>query len=298
MRLQRGASLPRIAGRSVLRSPRPAAAEETIESFRSDITVAQDGTLHVAETIQVHAEGDKIKHGIYRDFPLTFEDADGAVHEVGFKLSPSRATDSRSRISPQNQGEFVRIYAGEESVFLEPRPKLHLCLHLRDRPPDPLVRGPRGALLERDRQRLGLPDRKRVGPRDAPGQRARRCAGPPIPAATARAAPIGAAPSPTACSRSRRRGRSRPARASPSSRRFRPARRSAERRRQGALLPARLPQLDHRRRRPRAGAWILLALPGMPSAATRRPGRSSRSSMRRTACRRRSPAISATGASA
>ncbi len=98
----------------------PAVAEETIERFQSDITVAKDGTLHVAETIRVHAEGDKIKRGIYRDFPITFEDANGKVHEVGFKLlSVTRDGEPEPHFT-QTQGEFIRIYAGEESVFLEP----------------------------------------------------------------------------------------------------------------------------------------------------------------------------------
>ncbi len=97
----------------------PAAAEETIESFRSDITVARDGTLHVAETIKVRAEGDQIKRGIYRDFPLTFEDADGKVHEVGFKLLSVTRDGKPEPHFTQSQGEYIRIYAGEESVFLE-----------------------------------------------------------------------------------------------------------------------------------------------------------------------------------
>jgi len=98
----------------------PAAAEEVIEQYRSDITVARDGTLHVAETIKVRAEGDKIKRGIYRDFPLTFEDADGKVHEVGFKLLSVTRDGKPEPHFTQSQGEYVRIYAGEESVFLEP----------------------------------------------------------------------------------------------------------------------------------------------------------------------------------
>lgn len=98
----------------------PVAAEETIEQFRSDITVARNGTLHVAETIRVRAEGDKIKRGIYRDFPLTFEDADGKVHEVGFKLLSVTRDGTPEPHFTQSQGEYIRIYAGEESVFLKP----------------------------------------------------------------------------------------------------------------------------------------------------------------------------------
>jgi hypothetical protein len=44
-------------------------AEEIIHSFHSDITINEDGSLDVTETVEVTAEGDKIEHGIYRDFP-------------------------------------------------------------------------------------------------------------------------------------------------------------------------------------------------------------------------------------
>ena len=72
----------------------PAAfAAEVIHSFYSTVRVAKDGELTVTEAIRVEAEGREIRHGIYRDFPLTFKDADGKVREVRhlpntFHLSP------------------------------------------------------------------------------------------------------------------------------------------------------------------------------------------------------------------
>ncbi len=98
----------------------PAAAEETIDLFRSNVTVQRDGTLLVTEAIQVNAEGQKIRHGIYRDFPLTFEDADGAIHEVGFKLVSVARDGKPEPHFTEKQGEYIRIYAGEKDVFLEP----------------------------------------------------------------------------------------------------------------------------------------------------------------------------------
>ncbi|HKS95026.1 MAG TPA: DUF2207 domain-containing protein, partial [Terriglobia bacterium] len=61
-------------------------AAEVIHSFDSSVRVAKDGELTVTEAIRVQAEGREIRHGIYRDFPLTFKDADGKVREVDFKL--------------------------------------------------------------------------------------------------------------------------------------------------------------------------------------------------------------------
>ncbi len=61
------------------------AAAETIQSFDARITVAQDGTLSVAETI-VYDFGSDQKHGIFRDIPLASPNGPGlnvAVTGVG-----------------------------------------------------------------------------------------------------------------------------------------------------------------------------------------------------------------------
>jgi hypothetical protein len=47
----------------------PASAEEKITSYVSDAAIQADSSLQVTETIDVHSEGDRISHGIYRDFP-------------------------------------------------------------------------------------------------------------------------------------------------------------------------------------------------------------------------------------
>ena len=46
-------------------------ANEYIELFKSDITVNQDGSLLITETLRVHHEGKEIKRGIYRDLSTT-----------------------------------------------------------------------------------------------------------------------------------------------------------------------------------------------------------------------------------
>ena len=58
-------------------SPAPGQGERIISYF-SDIQVAADTSLHVTETIRVEAEGQEIRHGIYRDFPTRY-DRDGRV---------------------------------------------------------------------------------------------------------------------------------------------------------------------------------------------------------------------------
>jgi hypothetical protein len=63
-----------------------ASADERITNYDSKIEVARNGALTVTETISVIAEGDRIRHGIYRDFPTTYTDKFGRRVHVGFDV--------------------------------------------------------------------------------------------------------------------------------------------------------------------------------------------------------------------
>ncbi|HSG95217.1 MAG TPA: DUF2207 domain-containing protein, partial [Afifellaceae bacterium] len=95
-------------------------AAEIIERFDSAIDVAPNGTLTVTETIRVRAEGHEIKRGIYRDFPLTFLDDQDRRRQVTFKLLEVTRDGEAEPHFTRRGGDGVRIYAGEESTFLQP----------------------------------------------------------------------------------------------------------------------------------------------------------------------------------
>jgi uncharacterized membrane protein YgcG len=89
----------------------PALANERIILFISDADVERNGDLLVTETIRVNAEGDQIKHGIFRDFPTNYTRPDGTRVRVGFdvlsvKLDGASEPFSTERVS---NGERVRI---------------------------------------------------------------------------------------------------------------------------------------------------------------------------------------------
>lgn len=93
-------------------------AAEVIHSLVSDVTLAKDGELTVTETLRVRAEGAAMRHGIYRDFPLLFRDADGHVREVFFSLV-SVARDGRAEpYHTERQHGFIRIYAGSKDALI------------------------------------------------------------------------------------------------------------------------------------------------------------------------------------
>ena len=50
-------------------------AEEQINRFNTDVFVNKDASIDVIETINVHAEGNKIQHGLVRRLPTHYTDS-------------------------------------------------------------------------------------------------------------------------------------------------------------------------------------------------------------------------------
>ncbi|MET3896921.1 putative membrane protein YgcG [Devosia sp. UYZn731] len=98
----------------------PAAAREEIRNFTADVILATNGTVNVTETIDVQAEGDEIRRGIYRDIPVTLLGPEGGKIRPGFDvLSVTRdAQDETFRV--ERMGDFQRIWIGDPDVFLNP----------------------------------------------------------------------------------------------------------------------------------------------------------------------------------
>ncbi|HEY1310971.1 MAG TPA: DUF2207 domain-containing protein, partial [Pseudolabrys sp.] len=72
------------------------------------------------ETLQVRAEGNQMRHGIYRDFPLTFKDAGGTLREVTFSpLGVSRDGNAEPYHTERMHG-VIRIYAGDKDTLIRP----------------------------------------------------------------------------------------------------------------------------------------------------------------------------------
>lgn len=97
-----------------------AQAEEVIRDYHADIAVLPDATIEVTETITVNAEGNEIRRGIFRDFPLYARDARGFRQKVDFELI---SVERDGRPEP-NHTELItggiRIYTGSADVFLRP----------------------------------------------------------------------------------------------------------------------------------------------------------------------------------
>ena len=97
-----------------------ALADEAIEQFSSIIDLSKDGSILVTETIRVRGEGVKIRRGIYRDFPMVFQDASGSEHRVGFEVVSVKRDGSHEDYRLEAAGRATRVYIGNADRFLGP----------------------------------------------------------------------------------------------------------------------------------------------------------------------------------
>ena len=98
----------------------PAAAEERITRFVSDVAVQPDGALEVTETIDVVSEGDRIRRGIFREFPTLYRRADGSRMRVGFDFKGAERNGSTEPATIEPMANGVKIRIGNPDILLEP----------------------------------------------------------------------------------------------------------------------------------------------------------------------------------
>lgn len=91
---------------------------ESILSYKSHIKVNRDGWLDVTETIKVIAKGDKIKRGIYRDFPRTYKVSWGFREKRPFEVTrvTRNGLSEPYQVTQINLG--TRVLIGSEDRFL------------------------------------------------------------------------------------------------------------------------------------------------------------------------------------
>ena len=111
--------MKKVACLLLLALPLLAAADERILDFHSDITVRQDGWIEVTETIRVRAEGDRIRRGIYRDFPTEYFDKLGNRYVVDFQPFAVFRNDAREPFKIVEYRNGVRTYFGRSDRFIE-----------------------------------------------------------------------------------------------------------------------------------------------------------------------------------
>ena len=109
------------------------AQPERIISFDSIIKINEDGSMLVTETIKVHAEGNKIKRGIYRDFPTDYKDKYGNNIRISFEVKEVLRDGRQEPYRTERQSNGVRVYFGSSSYYLKPGDYTYTIKYKTDR---------------------------------------------------------------------------------------------------------------------------------------------------------------------
>ena len=87
-------------------------ADERILAYHSDILVRADGRIEVTESITVRAEGRQIRRGIFRDYPVSYEDDAGNNVRVRYEPTALARNGSPEPFFSETHGDNVRTYFG------------------------------------------------------------------------------------------------------------------------------------------------------------------------------------------
>jgi len=96
----------------------PAFAAEQINRFETVVEVQTNGDIIVTETINIIAEGQQIRRGIFRDLPRYYE-GEGERYEYAYDVMSVRRNGQRENYDTENEGAAYRIIIGDEDVMLD-----------------------------------------------------------------------------------------------------------------------------------------------------------------------------------
>jgi uncharacterized membrane protein YgcG len=88
---------------------------ERILYYKSDVTVAKDGSLDVVETIRIRAAGIDFRHGLLREFPTRYEKV-----RVGFEVEDISRDGHPEPWTTENMSNGVQVKIGDKDKLLEP----------------------------------------------------------------------------------------------------------------------------------------------------------------------------------
>jgi uncharacterized membrane protein YgcG len=100
--------------------PSRLAAQERILSYDSQLQIRNDGSLDVTEQITVHAEGNQIRRGIYRDFPTRYRDRFGNRVVVDLQVLGVERNGQPEPWFTERMSNGVRINTGNDNFLPVP----------------------------------------------------------------------------------------------------------------------------------------------------------------------------------
>jgi uncharacterized membrane protein (UPF0136 family) len=93
---------------------------ERILDYHADITLEDDGSLEVTETITAVSAGNQIRHGIFREFPTSYKDPYNNRYGVGFEMLSATCDSAPKKFRVEDQFNGKRIYLGDPNALVSP----------------------------------------------------------------------------------------------------------------------------------------------------------------------------------
>jgi hypothetical protein len=88
--------------------------------------------MTVKETIRVNGGGDRIRHGIYRDFPLRYSDRAGNSYVVGFAVKDVLRDGKPEPYHIESRSNGKRVYIGRKDTLISPGEYVYTLLYTTD----------------------------------------------------------------------------------------------------------------------------------------------------------------------
>lgn len=112
--------------------------KERILKYHSNITVRRDASMSVTETITIFCANEEIKHGIYRDFPTSYELAPSSWLPSGTRHVPFTVKNVTRNGKPEDYhteglGNGVRVYMGSKDAIVPPGEHVYTITYETDR---------------------------------------------------------------------------------------------------------------------------------------------------------------------
>ena len=98
----------------------PKLAAEKITSLRCDVEVREDGTVRVLETFNVRSTGDRVQHGVWREFPADHVDCSGNRRPFNVEVEEVRQNGDAAEHFLFAIPGASRVYIGNRDAILPP----------------------------------------------------------------------------------------------------------------------------------------------------------------------------------
>jgi uncharacterized membrane protein YgcG len=98
--------------------PAAAQADERILHYWSDVQVQKDSSIEVTETVEVRAENDQIRHGIFRDFPTWYVGRHGGRIHIGFTFEGATLDGGAVPATTESVAGGIRVKIGDPKNYI------------------------------------------------------------------------------------------------------------------------------------------------------------------------------------